>query len=78
MRVRNPDPAVNSLSGNIRIRLILKYSDLPEIPDSGIRIKQVKGEEKNALVCRRPQSIDRGQLMSAGEREGGGVCPGVC
>jgi len=29
MRVRNPDPAVNSLSGNIWIRRIFQYSDPP-------------------------------------------------
>jgi len=48
--------------------VIFQYS---ATKDSGIRIKRVKGEEKSALVCRRSQSIDRGQLKSAGEREGG-------
>jgi len=72
MRVRNP--AVNSLSSNIRIRQIFQYSDPPE---SGIRIKRVKGEEeKSALVCQWPQLIDRGWLTSAAEREGGRRVPG--
>jgi len=68
MRVRNPDPAVNSLSYNIRIRRICQYSDPLESPDSRIRIKRVKGEEeKSTLVCRRQQSADECRRDSRGE-----------
>jgi len=76
MRVWNPDPAVNSLSGY--------YPDPANFSIFGRRRSrnQVKASEgrrgEERTRCRWPQSTDRGRLMRAGEREGRGVRPGVC
>jgi len=79
MRVRNPDAAANSLSGNNRIMWIFQYLDPPESGITGFRNQDKASEgrrrEKRTRVCRR-QSIDRGWLTSAGEREGGRSVPG--
>jgi len=81
MRVRNPDPAVNSLSSNIRIRRIFQYSDPPEFGITGFRNQDKasegqRGEERTRVLTaavNRPRSTDE----CPRERRGG-VCPGVC